>query len=258
MVLLATLIHLPKKVLLIGGLIMVFGHNLLDGIQPESFGSLSALWKVLHVESMIPLENFTIYVVYPVVPWIGVMTLGYLFADFYKLDSKVRQKRMLWLGVLLTALFIIIRGINSYGDMHPWSQQPTFGLTIASFLNTTKYPPSLVYLLMTIGPSIILLVVFEKISGPVSKFLIVFGRVPMFYYVLHLYLIHTISVILGLYQGFTFDEMTVLFLNLPPEFGFGLPITYLLWILVVAILFPLCLWYMNLKKRKKHPIFSYI
>ncbi len=259
MVFLAAIIYLPKKVILIGGLIMVFGHNLLDPIDPESLGRWGSLWKILHSRSDIQIGSFNIGVIYPLVPWIGVMALGYVFGEYiYRQEEKTRHKYLLVLGSGLTALFILIRGINVYGDMNPWSVQPTFAMTIASFLNATKYPPSLIYLLMTIGPAILTLYLFEKVKGSVADFLIVFGRVPMFYYVLHLYLIHLFSVLLGLYQGYSLSEMMMPFFMYPQDFGFGLPVSYALWIIVVAILYPLCRWYMNLKKRKSHPLFSYI
>ena len=259
MIFLAAIIYLPKKTILIGGLIMVFGHNLVDSIDPESLGAWSPLWKVFHTRSFIPMGSFNIAIIYPLVPWIGVMALGYVFGEsIYRQEREVRQRNLLIIGSVLTGLFILIRGINVYGDMNPWSVQPTFTMTIASFLNTTKYPPSLSYLLMTIGPAILTLYVFEKVKGPVAEFLIVIGRVPMFYYVLHIYLIHLFSVALGLYQGFSLSEMMQPFFMYPQDFGYGLPVSYALWIIVVAILYPLCKWYMNLKKRKSHPLFSYI
>jgi len=258
MIVLAALIYIPKKWLLIGGLVMVFGHNLLDTIQVESLGYFSFLWKILHVDSSFEVGPFLIRTKYPLIPWIGVMTLGYVFAGFYGMEAKQRQQKMVWLGLAVTMSFFVIRGINSYGDMEPWSQQSTLGMTIVSFLNVTKYPPSLSYLLMTLGPSIILLVVFERIGGWLSKFLIVFGRVPMFYYVLHIYLIHLFALMLGAYQGFSLSQIAVKFTLLPENYGFGLVVTYSVWVLVIAMLYPLCKWYIKFKKGKKHPFYSYI
>jgi len=258
MIVLAALIYIPKKWLLIGGLVMVFGHNLLDHVSLESFGNFSFLWKILHVDSFFEFGPFVIKTKYPIIPWIAVMTLGYVFAGFYNLATKERQQKMFWLGLVVTLLFFVIRGINRYGDMHPWSEQSSLGMTIVSFLNTTKYPPSLSYLLMTLGPSIILLVVFERIGGWLSKFLIVFGRVPMFYYVLHIYLIHLIALILGVYQGFSLSQIAIKFTLLPENYGFGLEVTYAVWVIVIATLYPLCKWYIKFKKGKKHPFYSYI
>lgn len=258
MITLAALIYIPKKWLLIFGLIMVFGHNLLDGVNPESFGSLSFLWKILHVQSSFFLGSFEFLGYYPVIPWIGVMALGYVFADFYRMESKARQQKMMLLGIVVTLLFFIIRGVNIYGDMNPWSVQSTAGMTMVSFFNVTKYPPSLSYLLMTLGPSIILLAVFERIHGKLSDFLIVFGRVPMFFYIVHIYFIHAMAVILGLFQGYSFFDMSKDFEKLPSEYGFGLPVTYILWILLTVVLYYLCRSYIKFKKGKTHPFFSYI
>ncbi len=258
MLALAAMIYLPKKWILGIGLIMVFGHNILDDIQPEQMGGLSALWKILHVRSDFDIGSVTVISVYPLIPWIGVMALGYLFADFYRLEVKLRQKRMLFLGLIVTGLFFVVRGINVYGDAEPWSVQSTLGLTVASFFNTTKYPPSLSYLLMTLGPSIILLVFLEKVKGRIAEFLIVFGRVPMFYYIVHIYLIHLIAVFLGFFQGFTWHDMAVRFRFLPEDYGFGLGVTYAVWILTIAMLYPLCKSYIKLKKGKTHPFYSYI
>lgn len=258
MIVLAGLIYIPKKWLLIGGLVMVFGHNVLDAIPAETFGDFSFVWKILHVDSSFQFGPFLIRTKYPLIPWIGVMTLGYVFAGFYGMEAKQRQQKMVWLGLAVTMSFFVIRWINSYGDMEPWSQQSTLGMTIVSFLNVTKYPPSLSYLLMTLGPSIILLVVFERIGGWLSKFLIVFGRVPMFYYIIHIYLIHLFALMLGAHQGFSLSQIAVKFTLLPENYGFGLVVTYAVWVLVIALLYPLCKWYIKFKKGKKHPFYSYI
>jgi uncharacterized membrane protein len=258
MISLAVLIYIPKKWLIIFGLVMVFGHNLLDDIKPESFGIFSPLWKMFHVDSRFPLGSYVVIAKYPMVPWIGVIALGYVFADFYRLNANTRQRRIFLLGLAGTILFIVIRGINIYGDPHPWEQQSSFGMTVASFLNTNKYPPSLSYLLMTLGPSIMLLAVFERMKGWLAKFMIVFGRVPMFFYVLHIYSIHLMAVFLGLYQGFTIRDMANLFRNLPQAYGFSLPVTYGLWIFLIVTHYYLCKEYIKFKKGKTHPFFSYI
>ena len=255
---LAVLIYIPKKWLLIFGLIMVFGHNLLDNVNPESFGAWSFLWKMLHVESTFYIGSYQVFALYPVIPWIGVMTLGYVFADFYTIEAKKRQQKMLFLGMIVTLLFFVIRGINLYGDMSPWSVQSTIGMTIVSFFHVTKYPPSLSYLLMTLGPSIVLLVVFERIHGKAADFLIVFGRVPMFFYIVHLYLIHAVAVIPGMYQGYSIFDMLQDWEQFPGGYGFGLVMSYLLGILLIIVTYYLCKSYITFKHGKKHPFYSYI
>lgn len=258
MVSLAVLIYVPKRVLLFFGLLMVFGHNLLDGVDPSTLGKFGPLWMLLHVKGEFMIGSFTTYVYYPYIPWVGVMALGYVFADVYRKEAKVRQKQIFMLGLFISILFLVVRGTNIYGDMRPWSEQPSLGMTIVSFFNVTKYPPSLSYLLMTLGPSIMLLAVFERIKGKVSDFLIVFGRVPMFFYIVHLYLIHTLCVFLGWYQGFTFMDMANDFESFPQDFGIGLVGTYIYWILLIVLSYFLCRSYIKLKKGKKHPFYSYI
>jgi len=248
----------PKKWLLIGGLVMVIGHNLLDGVDPDSLGIWSFLWKVLHVQSSHSLGSLQIYIFYPVIPWIAVMALGYVFADFYRMEASKRQQKMLLIGVVMTVLFFVIRGINVYGDMNPWSVQSTTGMTIVSFLNVTKYPPSLLYLLLTLGPSIILLSLFERIHGKLSDFLIVFGRVPMFFYIIHLYLIHSVAVVLGVIQGYSVWDMMHDFEELPEGYGMGLVASYIFWIALIVVSYYLCRWYVGFKKGKTHPFYSYI
>ena len=258
MISLAIMIYVPKKWLLILGLVMVFGHNLFDGVPSDYFGVLSPLWKMLHVDGTFPLGSYTVIAKYPMIPWIGVMALGYVFADFYRLEAKARQRKIFILGFICTVTFFLVRGINAYGDPKPWEAQSTFGMSLISFLNANKYPPSLSFLLMTLGPSIMLLAVFEKFGGWLSKFLIVFGRVPMFFYVVHIYVIHLLAVILGIYQGFTIIDMSSLFRNLPQEYGFSLPVTYALWAVLIITHYYLCKSYIEYKRGKKHPFFSYI
>jgi uncharacterized membrane protein len=258
MITLAALIYVPKKLLLIFGLLMVFGHNLLDNFNPESLGAWSFVWKMLHVQSQFNIGSMQVLAYYPVIPWIGVMTLGYVFADFYRLEATSRQQKMTLLGIGITLLFFIVRGLNIYGDMNPWSLQSTPGMSVVSFFNVTKYPPSLSYLLMTLGPSIILLSVFERVHGKISDFLVVFGRVPMFFYIVHLYLIHTIAVILGVFQGYSIMDMMTDFEQYPGGYGFGLLVTYVLWILLIIFTYYLCKSYIVFKKGKTHPFFSYI
>jgi len=258
MIFLAGLIYLPKWMIVAIGLTMVFGHNLLDDVQPEAFGAFSWIWKVLHMRARFELLNVNVSVVYPLIPWIGVMALGYVFADLFRRSQQERIKLFLVLGGAITLLFVALRWLNVYGDPHPWQAQETPLFTLMSLLNTTKYPPSLMYLLMTLGPSIILLALFEYLSGPVARFLLVFGRVPLFFYVLHLYLIHLIALVAGKAQGFSIQEMSTIFVDLPSDYGFSLPVVYLFWIFVIFVLYWPSRWWMGVKKRNKHAIFSYL
>jgi uncharacterized membrane protein len=210
MIILAALIHLPLKVTAAFGLLMIASHNLLDGFRvqswrgPEtpvpSFGA--KLWMLLHQAfEAFPIVWFPspiIIVIYPLVPWIGVMAVGYAFGVLYQLNAQRRRRLLLIIGGVTTGLFIIMRAIDVYGDPSKWSQQKNIVYTALSFLNTTKYPPSLLFLLMTLGPSIIALAFFESASarGPVARFFITFGRVPLFFYLLQWFTAHIIAVLL--------------------------------------------------------------
>ncbi len=196
MVCLSFLIHLPKKVILIIGLLLVATHNLLDGIVVQGTSIKAIIWYLLHQPAEIAFgENSTLYIGYPVIPWIGLMALGYCFGSLYKKDfnAEVRKKWLLIMGFGAIILFLIIRGINIYGDLVPWSTQRNDIYTFLSFFNVTKYPPSLSYLLITMGPSLLFLYFFENTKNKLTSFFLVFGRVPLFYYFLHVLVIHVFA-----------------------------------------------------------------
>lgn len=264
MVALAGLIYLPLWGMATFGVVMIAGHNLLDPVTPETFGSLSWLWTLLHVEGLIQLTpQWQFGVGYPLIPWIGVMATGYAFGAIVKLDRAARRKWLTWLGVGLTTGFIVIRAGNVYGDPHPWSMQSTPLFTAFSFIKCHKYPPSLSYLLMTLGPSLLLLRLLDRDLGKLSRPLIAFGRVPMFYYLLHLYLIHGIAVLIsyvrhagpsGLFYGPVDDFAS----QYPPDYGFGLVGIYTIWLIVILLLYPLCRWWADLKQRRRDVWLSYL
>lgn len=276
MIVLAALIHLPLKVVAAFGLLMIGLHNLLDGFRVESWrgpesavpGIGAKLWMVLHQ----PFEGFPVagfpspivFVIYPLVPWIGVMAAGYAFGALYKLDAQRRRRLLLIIGSVATALFIIIRAINVYGDPSQWSQQKNIVYTLLSFLNTTKYPPSLLFLLMTLGPSMLALALFESASfrGRIASFFVTFGRVPLFFYLLQWFTAHLISVLLhwafGKPTAWLFQSPIELFTGPPKGNGFNLGIVYLAWIVGVLLLYPLCKWFANVKRRRKDWWLSYL
>ncbi len=259
MICLAALIHLRIRTIAIVGIIMIAGHNLLDGIKPEAFGNFSLLWKILHVSEPTQLTpDIDFWPIYPLIPWIGVMAAGYAFGTILLKEARQRRKILLQLGLGMTAAFIILRAVNIYGDLIPWSEQKDTVLSILSFLNTTKYPPSLDYLLMTLGPSIVLLAVFDKGMGRAGNFFMVYGRVPMFYYIIHLYFIHSLAVVAGALQGYDYRIFFNLMFVFPKGFGFSLPVVYLIWMGVVLALYPVCTWYGELKRRRKDAWMSYI
>ncbi|MET0462358.1 MAG: heparan-alpha-glucosaminide N-acetyltransferase domain-containing protein [Chitinophagaceae bacterium] len=245
MMLLAALIHLPRTVLLVLCCVVIVGHNLLDPINlPENF-----FWSVIHQQSIFQFGNVKFYVDYPIIPWFAVMALGYCFGPLYNKETDARKRRQLltMTGIAAVCLFVLLRWLNIYGDLLPWTEQSTAVRTLFSFLNVTKYPPSLLYLLLTLGCTMIFLGISENFKGRIVNFFTTFGRVPFFYYLLHLYLMHVLAVIYGLVSGHGWK-----LLSLPdwlPEihsirgYGTNLVGVYLVWILVIAIAYPICKWY---------------
>jgi uncharacterized membrane protein len=257
MVFLAGLIHLPFKAILVIGLAIVFGHNAFDDFHVESgFGHI--VWAALHDGAFFETGLFfNIMLFYPVLPWAGLMALGYCFGRIYgKEFEATRRKQILFkTGLAATLLFVGLRALNVYGDSQLWTEQSSIGLTILSFLDTSKYPPSLLYLLMTIGPALLLLSFLERLEKPWTKPIIVIGRVPMFYYVLHIYLIHFLAMLAAETTGFGWKSLILTqWVNANPGlkgFGFDLWVVYLIWALVVVALYPLCRRYNNYRTNHR-------
>ena len=258
MVFLSFLIYLPKRIILIIGIILVAGHNTLDSeiMQGTSFKSI--IWYILHQQQFIPVSPTRMVVfAYPIIPWIGLMALGFCFGTFYQKDFNIgtRKKWLLILGISSIALFFVLRGLNIYGDLVPWSTQNTTTKTILSFFKVTKYPPSLVYLLITIGPSLLFLYGIETVKNKISNFFLIFGRVPLFYYFLHVFVIHTLAIVGILIFGGNWKDMilsTNAFNN--PNFanyGYPLFIVYSVWISVIALLYYPSKKYMIYKANNK-------
>jgi uncharacterized membrane protein len=265
MIVLAGLIYVPWKPLLAVSLAVILLHNTLDDVMPAQFGALGWLWKILHAPDLIaPTASIAIFTNYTLVPWMFVMAAGYGFGRVLDLEPATRKTLLVRLGGGLIAAFVVLRWSNLYGDPVPWSQQPSTILTIASFLNCTKYPPSLLYLLMTLGPGILVLGLIEQVRLRDRHPLLVFGRVPLFYYLLHLPLIHGLAIVLF---GNQYGRTDFLFRNppsllgsatgFPQDYGYGLVGVYVVWIGVVAALYPACRWFAALKQRNRSPILSY-
>jgi len=275
MIVLAGLIYLPKSVIAVFGLLMITLHNLLDTIRVEGWhgpgtpapGLGEKLWIVLHQPffafPIVGEPSPVVAVVYPLIPWIGVMAAGYAFGALYQMDAQRRRRLLLMIGGAVTAVFIAIRAINIYGDPNKWSQQKNFLFTALSFVNTTKYPPSLLFLLMTLGPAILALALFETRTsgGPVRTFFVTFGRVPLFFYLLQWYTAHLISIVLHL----AFDKPASWLWQSPlnfgqpqPGVGFNLLVVYVVWIAGVLLLYPLCRWFAGVKQRRKDWWLSYL
>ena len=258
MLFLAAYIYLPKKIGIVLCLLVVFGHNLLDVYNPAdpfvpSSGFNEGILRFLHVFGLVPIGSSMMFIGYPAIPWIFVMPLGYYFGELYKADvpSSFRIKRLWTLGLSTTALFIVIRFSNIYGDPFPWAVHQDFSFTILSFLNVTKYPPSLLFLLVTLGPTIVFLALAESWRGWFFDQLVIIGRVPMFFYVIHLYIIHGLAILAAVATGFNASDMVIdIWITMQPElqgYGFGLGIVYLIWIAIVLALWPVCIWYNKYK-----------
>ncbi|MET0531679.1 MAG: heparan-alpha-glucosaminide N-acetyltransferase domain-containing protein, partial [Microvirga sp.] len=195
MVVLSALVYLPRWAIAAVGLVMIGGHNLLDGIHAADLGSAGWIWIILHERGFVPLGSAAkLFVLYPLVPWIGVMAAGYALGPVFQLDRAARRRWLVALGAITTVGFIVLRASNVYGDPAPWAMQSTALATLLSFINCEKYPPSLLYLAMTIGPGLLLLAAFETARGRVADMIITYGRVPFLYSVAHIVLIHALAV----------------------------------------------------------------
>ena len=258
MIVMAALIHLPTPIVAAFALVTIAGHNLLDGIRPADWGALAPLWHVLHVPGLaIPGK---LIVAYPLIPWVAVMALGYVVAGVYQWEPARRRRVLIGAGLAASVLFVALRAVNAYGNPFPWAAQRTPALTVASFLNVLKYPPSLEFLLMTLGPALIALALLERARGRVAQWLAVIGRVPLFFYVVHIYLAHLAGMTIALVQGGELRRIPVVTDPgaIPPWFGVSLPGVYLAWIAVVLAMYPLCRWYGRLKQRRTDWWLSYL
>ena len=261
MILLGLLMRISFNAVLITGLLLFFGHNLLDYANIPETGIVGNLFKILLTSSfsVIPLsDSHAIGVIYAILPWTGAMLLGYCAGYWFRQGYPAikRRKILLATGFSLIVLFVMLRFINLYGNPSPWD-----GSNILSFLNTSKYPPSLQYLSMTLGPSLILLALFENVKGRWSRIAAVYGRVPFFYYVLHFYIIHTLLVIIFYATGYTnaqIVDQNVPFLFRPATFGFNLWIVYGIWIFVVGVLYVPCRWFHRYKTNHSQWWLRYI
>ncbi|MEZ4793036.1 MAG: heparan-alpha-glucosaminide N-acetyltransferase domain-containing protein [Gelidibacter sp.] len=258
MIVLSFLIYLPKKAILAIGAILVAGHNALDGIVVEGQSLQSMIWYFLHQQQMVVYSNDFIFLIqYPLIPWIGLMALGYCFGQLYIKDfnAQIRKNWLVNLGCVLVGLFLLLRGLNIYGDLVPWSMQDTTARTILSFMNVTKYPPSLQYFCITLGPALLFLYAIESVKNKLTDFFLVFGRVPLFYYFLHVLVIHTFAIIGILIFGGNWHDMILdakSFLNENLiTYGYSLFVVYCVWIGIVLLLYPFCKKYMVYKANNK-------
>lgn len=258
MIALAALVWLPVPAIAALGATMVVAHNLLDGIQPPA-ADASLVWRLLHIQGPLVIGGRSIaFLVYPLIPWVGVMALGYALGAYFIGAARDRAGRLVQIGLVLTVAFGVLRALDLYGEPVPWTRHVDLGATVVSFLNVTKYPPSLQFLLMTLGPALMLLGWAERREGRSAEALATLGRVPFFYYVAHLYLIHAAAVALGVAQGFALRQVAVIFFAYPPGFGVSLGTVYLLWLATIVALYPACAWFAGVKARRREWWLSYL
>jgi uncharacterized membrane protein len=292
MILLAGLIHLPLRAVATFGIVMIALHNLLDPIRVTPWqgpgtpapGLGGSLWMVLHQSGVVLPFGFpgpVLFILYPLIPWLGVMAVGYTMGAVYDRQPEERRRWLVRWGTVITVGFLLIRAINIYGDPGPWSVQKSAVMTLVSFLNLQKYPPSLLFLMMTLGPALLALALWEKYNvrplemrlggevssrdsrsaGPITRMLITYGRVPLFFYILQWLYAHAAGYFLSLAVG----KPTDIYFNLPgpgsvppPNIGFDLRVVFVVWFAGVLLLYPLCKWYARLKARRNDWWLSYV
>ena len=267
MLAMAALVYVPMRWLAALSVAAILLHNCLDGIRAQQFGSAACAWNLLHQPGVIPVAGKLALVTYTFLPWIAVMAAGFCFGRVFQMEPDARRRIMLRLGLALTTAFIALRVWNHYGDPAPWTHQKSALFTVLSFLNCTKYPGSLDFLLMTLGPALLVLAWFDRLTFKPANPLVVFGRVPMFYFILHFYLIHVLAVLFAWLRygsaaaAFVFNPLPSmggpreLF---PANFGYGLWTAYGVWLLVLVLLYPGCRWFAGVKSRRRDWWLSYL
>ena len=265
MIVLGVLVHLPRLAIGAIGGAMIVGHNLFDGVRPASLGAWGPLWSVLHVPNILmPGPAHVVFDAYPLIPWVGVTAMGYLLGGLWDIPAERRRALLLRIGLACIAAFLVLRGFNVYGDPAPWSVQSRAVMTLVSFLNLNKYPPSLLFLLMTLGPVLLALRALDGRTPGVLRPALVYGQVPLFYYILHVLLLHLVAAGASLARYGTvrpalespsIDRFPMTQL---PGWPAPLPVVYVVWIAVVVALYPLCAWYAGVKRRSRNPWLSYL
>ncbi len=265
MIALSALIYLPTAAITTFGITLMAAHNLFDGVRAESFGSWAPLWNWLHSPGvLLNVPGHIVVVSYPVIPWIGVMAAGFGFGALYIRPAAQRRTALLRIGLAVTAAFIAVRALNVYGDPSHWTPQASGLTTVLSFLNTTKYPPSLLFLLMTLGPMMLLAAAIDGGTPRILKPALIVGKVPMFYYIVHFTLLHALAVAVcyaingdahWLFESPTIDKYPFV---QPPNWGVSLGVVYRIWMSVVVLLFPVCRWFAGVKQRRRDWWLRYI
>lgn len=260
MMLMAALIYLPSRAVLLIGLVIVAGHNALDSVDAAAFGSFAPAWTLLMQLGEPPFGPGLL--AYPLMPWFGILCLGYGCGRLFVQPDQTRRRMLALLSAACLLSFLALRLLNGYGDQAPWSPQTDSARTVISFFNVSKYPPSLMYVLATLGVSLGLSLALERLRGWPERVLLAYGRTPLFTYLLHIYIIHSLAALIGLMQGVPPADF-VNFLGdtsrlAKAHWGVSLPMVYLIWAAILAALYPCSRWYAALKLRRRHPLLSYL
>jgi len=255
MITLAALVHLPRWAIATVGLALIACHNLFDGIKAEQLGAAAPVWHLLHQPGAFDLTHgFKLIVLYPLIPWIGVMAAGYALGPLFRLKRETRVRQLFAIGALTTVGFVLLRATNLYGDPTPWAVQNGVLATVLSFINCEKYPPSLLFLAMTLGPALMLVAVSDGARGIIAGWITTFGRVPLFYYIAHIYLLHASAIVFAqITTGAGFAAS-----HKPDGYGLGLAGIYTVWLAVVILLYPLCYWFAAIKRRRVEWWWTYL
>ena len=257
MMVLAALVWLPRAAIATFAVALIAGHNLLDAIHPGDVGALSSIWLLLHENGRLePFPGARWIVVYPLVPWVAVMAAGYVIGPWARLPREMRRRRFLRTGVALTGGFVLLRAINLYGDPDAWTTDGGPLRALLSFLDCEKYPPSLLFLMMTLGPMLCLLAWMDRPLGAWATRVAIFGRVPLFYYVLHLFVIHAAAIALAWLFLDARALAGAVAGNAP--LNYSLPVVYAVWVVAVLTLYPACRWFAAVKQRSRHAWMSYL
>ncbi len=252
---LAILSKLPVKIIAILGVTIIFGHDLFMGISFAKGSLTEIVWTLFMKAGFFQLSpNTALLISYPIIPWLGIMLAGFGFGALFNLPAEKRKKLFLKIGLSVIVLFMIIRFINFFGDVSPWSTQKTNFFTFLSFINTTKYPPSLLFTLMTLGISIMLLSIFESFKNKITSIVSVYGKVPLFYWLLHWFIIHFVAIGVFMLQGYHWKDLQFEGFGMGhPKDGGGLGLSglYIAWICIVIFLYPISKWYGNYKSAHK-------
>lgn len=260
MIVLAGLVFLPAWSVLALGALIIVGHNAFDPVVPAQLGASARVWTLLHEGGPIALGPLPAFAAYPLVPWIGIMCLGYGSGRLFLQESRARTRSFLALGAGMIVAFLLLRWGNVYGDPSAWAPQDEAWKSVGSFMNVQKYPPSLQYVLATLGPMFLLTPVFDRLKGPVAEFFLTYGRVPLFAYVLHIFLAHALAQAVSSAMGYPVWGIMTLFTtpDVLKGWGFDLPTVYAVWALVLLLLFPLCRWFGRVKRTRRDWWLSYL